>query len=288
TTEAAIYCLLIFIGIIGNSMVLNIVFKKRNTRKVLLLCIGALALVDVLMLTLGCWQIVVTLAFGTWQLGDFICQLEGFCVFGFCCLSILLLTITAINRSFQVVDTKFYGSIFTVKRTQLFILLAYVLGILNPIQYLAFGERYTFHPGKCFCFQENKVSPSAMFYLVGYIALPIPVITVCYFRIFRTIRRHKIRVTFLRQSNNSVAGPNVEDIKATRTLFLTLMGFLCCWTPVLIIDIIDLIRGFSLQHREIYVAYTFLGTLSSCINPFIYGVMNSMFRGEYKKILRMI
>ncbi|KAJ7374283.1 melatonin receptor [Desmophyllum pertusum] len=38
--------------------------------------------------------------------------------------------------------------------------------------------------------------------------------------------------------------------------------------------------------REAYVAYSFLGTISSALNPMIYGVLNKNFQNEYLKILR--
>ena len=61
--------------------------------------------------------------------------------------------------------------------------------------------------------------------------------------------------------------------------------FSLCWTPVLLIDIVDTILGRWTFPREAYVAYTFLANISSALNPLIYGVLNKNFRNDYIKVL---
>ena len=56
--------------------------------------------------------------------------------------------------------------------------------------------------------------------------------------------------------------------------------FSLCWTPVLLIDIVDTILGRWTFPREAYVAYTFLASISRALNPFIYGVLNKNFRTD--------
>ena len=71
-----------------------------------------------------------------------------------------------------------------------------------------------------------------------------------------------------------------------RTLFIIVVFFNLCWTPVMLIDIIDTIYGRWAFLPETYVAYSFLVTISSALNPIIYGLMNNNFRSEYLKTLR--
>ena len=53
----------------------------------------------------------------------------------------------------------------------------------------------------------------------------------------------------------------------------------------MLIDIADTIYGRWTFPQETYVAYSFLATISSALNPIIYGLMNNNFRSEYLKIL---
>ena len=84
----------------------------------------------------------------------------------------------------------------------------------------------------------------------------------------------------------AMAKLKLKDIKIARTLFAIVIFFTLCWTPVLLIDVVDTIRGLWSFPREAYLAYSFLITISSALNPVIYGVMNKNFQKEYLKILR--
>ena len=53
----------------------------------------------------------------------------------------------------------------------------------------------------------------------------------------------------------------------------------------MVIDVVDTIHGSWIFPREVNVAYTFLATISSALNPMIYGVLNKNFQREYLKIL---
>ena len=98
----------------------------------------------------------------------------------------------------------------------------------------------------------------------------------------RTVRTHNNNIQF---SRNPVSTANVEWIKVTRTLFVMVVFFNLCWTPILLIDIVDSIQTRWTFSREVYVAYTFLAHISSALNPLIYGVLNRNFRTDYLKLL---
>lgn len=54
----------------------------------------------------------------------------------------------------------------------------------------------------------------------------------------------------------------------------------------MLIDIVDTIDGKWTFPRETYVAYSFLATVSSALNPIIYGLLNNNFRREYLQLFR--
>ena len=78
---------------------------------------------------------------------------------------------------------------------------------------------------------------------------------------------------------------NIKEIKVARTLFVIVVFFSLCWTPVLLIDTVDTTLGRWTFPLEAYVAYTFLANISSALNPFIYGVLNKNFRTDYLKMV---
>ncbi|EDO38513.1 predicted protein, partial [Nematostella vectensis] len=281
-----VFIILSLVGLIGNILVLWIVKKKRNEGKVIYLFIGALAVTDVSLLAVYPLFAFPVLVLGKWPFSDFFCQFYGFYISCLVSASLLLMAFTAINRYFLVVRTNYYRRLFTSMRTRFLICGALVLACIVPISYLASGEKYLFNPGKGFCFQKTNLKPASLLIYFSC-SCSMLVLTTCYIKIFRKIHNHQARVTALQQNTNSISGPTVQNVKVTRTLFLTVLGFVCCWTPVIVMDIIDMSRGLFSLPRELYFLYSFLATLSSVINPFIYGVINPMFREEYKKILKM-
>ena len=112
------------------------------------------------------------------------------------------------------------------------------------------------------------------------------VILVCYFNVFLAVCRHNSTMVpcLLARRRNPNPSTSLAEIRVTRLLFAVLVGFLLCWTPVLVIGAL----GHALVPLPLFtgLAYTGLALTSSVTNPFIYGVMNRAFRKEFLKILR--
>ena len=72
----------------------------------------------------------------------------------------------------------------------------------------------------------------------------------------------------------------MEDVKVSKTLFATVLGFVCLWMPALNINVMSLVEP-SLPNELLFFS-TFLVYSSSCANPFIYGFMNRAFKNEFK------
>ena len=140
-----------------------------------------------------------------------------------------------------------------------------------------------FHPSKFFCYLHIDSGEFTAFLITVYVGLLTCVIFFCYFRIFKTVRSHNNN---FQTSGNGTSTVNVEEIKVARTLFVIVVFFNLCWTPILLIDLVDTVRGRWTFSREAYVAYSFLATISSALNPMIYGVLNKNFQKEYLKVVR--
>ena len=285
--EVLVCVVLLLAALLGNSLVLWMVCKNKNLRTIPNHFIISLALSDIAMATICQPPCLTVLIVGKRTYGNFVCQMQGYVVATLACVSLLTLTLVAVNRYFLIVRPKNYQNIFTTGRTRLMILAIWVLSLLEPLPYLLSGHNYVYHAGKFFCFQVVEVD---FFTLLGYIFIAIPmfVLTLCYYKVFKTLREHKKRLQSMRRRDDqpSTVKITVEDIKVTKTLFITVCGFVICWTPISIVDFIGFAQGSWNLPREAYVMYTFLGQLSTVINPVIYGVMNKTFREEYKKLFK--
>ena len=140
-----------------------------------------------------------------------------------------------------------------------------------------------FHPSKFFCYLQIDSGAFTAFLVTVYVGFPACVIFYCYVRIFKTVRNHNNNFQITASGASTV---NIEEIKVARTLFVIVVVFVLCWTPILLIDIVDTIQRSWIFPREAYVAWSFLGTISSALNPIIYGLLNKNFQKEYLKVLR--
>lgn len=278
--ETIFYLLTISVAIIGNACVLLAVYRNSQLRTISNYFIVALAISDILLpLTCGP-QAIAVVVLGRWPFNQDACQAQGFFVIILACASLQILTLTAINRFYRIVKTRHYRGIFTKPKTIILITFCFGLACLEPLPYLLTGRRYVFHPGKLFCFQTTEISfPNLLVYL--YVGAPTFTLSICYFRVFKKLRTHRQIV-----QNNllSADGITQRDVKVTKILSITVIGFLACWTPIAIIDFVDTFRGEVTFPRQVYVLYLILGNTSGVINPIVYGVLNKSFREEYKKI----
>ena len=134
-------------------------------------------------------------------------------------------------------------------------------------------------------FDTPYLDMAYMAYLdVIYISVPIGIITFAYYKIFTTIKQHN------QEMNNTRKGAtlrlNVEEVKITKALFAAVLGFILCWGPIAIIDMVDSFSAHKLAiPRQVFMLYIYLGFGSCFINPVIYGVMNRAFRAEFLRVL---
>ena len=284
TCETASYLLIALVAVIGNSFVLLAIYRKPQLRTVPNYFIAALAMSDIFFPLLSAPQSITVALLGSWPFSESVCQAQGYFVMTLTCASMQILTLTAINRFYRIVRTKNYKRIFTKRNTIIMIVLSSFLASVEPLPYLLSGRRYIFHPGKMYCIQTMGISiPHLLVY--AFMVPPSFTLAICYFLVFRKIRAHRQNVQSNLTSSSANNSPTSRDIKTTKILFISVLGFLACWTPISIIDFVDVFRGEVTFPRQVYFLYLILGNLSVVINPIIYGFLNNNFRAEYKKII---
>ncbi|XP_048581368.1 melatonin receptor type 1B-B-like [Nematostella vectensis] len=189
-----------------------------------------------------------------WIFGKFICQCEGFLAIVMAAASTQTLAVTAINRYFGIVKCLLYRAYFTKKRTTILILGVWTLSFIAPLPYLFAGFEFVFHPGKLFCYVPLRASWYLVFIVAIYVTLPSCVILFCYTRVFYTIRQRNKLFQKTRERGSAIS---TDDIRVTKVLFVIVLFYFLCWSPVLVIDLVDTISGNMATPREGYISYTF-------------------------------
>ncbi|XP_068757807.1 melatonin receptor type 1A-like [Montipora capricornis] len=283
--ESFLYAFIVSVGTLGNVAVLLVLYKNHRLRNVTAYFVISLAISDIIMLDICAPFSIGVLIVGDWIFGYLICQIQGFLVMWVACASLGTLALVAINRYFHIVKTSMYRVVFTSTKAKLIVLGGWIAALSTPLTYTAAGKDYVFHPGKFFCYFESKFSLLTLPFHI-FVGISMVILIVCYLRVFKALKTHERTVAKnLRNGNTRKVSLSLEDIKVTKILFATVVGFIFCWSPILVLDIVDNFLGSGWElNRETYYMYSVFGICSSAINPIIYGVMNPSYRRAYLRL----
>ena len=291
-TESFFMFFINFVSFAGNLLLGIAVIKNPNPRRTVPnMYIITLAVSDFLMSLLGIPFSVASLIVGKWPFSNFVCQLQGFSILLMCAVSLQTLAVTAVNRYFRVVRSRAqYQKLFNMKTTKITIAILWIVALFAPLPYVVAGHEFFFHTGKVFCAHnaESLYQGYGVYLVLVYVAIPLIIIITCYTKVFITVRKHNLNLRLgqrRRQTNLPTdRGLSVDEVNVTYILLVVVAGFLTCWTPVMVIDLIDFINADWKLKRQVYVSYTCFGFASTSLNPVIYGIMNRSIRAEYFSI----
>lgn len=268
------------------------VYNNHRLRRVTNIYVLALAVTDLLTASLVMPFLCSVSIHGRWVSSWFACQFQGYWCVVLAYTAQLMFPLTAVNRYVRVLHPRIYMKLFVQKYILISIGIVSTLALCAPLPFLLRGHEFGFHPGMMICFYtiENAREKQAVYRIVFFTILPMMIVTYCYLRIYRVVRRHATKR--LQNVEEAATVPSnklsVDDIVMTKTLFAIIFAFFVCWTPLYIITAIDTAHGEFRLPRQAYFFATYFVGLSSIANPFIFGYMNATFRDECKKLLSFI
>ena len=278
-------------ALFGNTLLCIAFFKNNHLRSVTNMFVLTIAVSDIIMSVIAMPLSEGSLIAEKWMFGAHVCHIQGFLVHFLAFLSLQMMALTAVNRYVRVLKPDLYKKVFTPRYTAMMVILASLLpfGILASITFGQHSNLFVFHPGKAICVNLYRSMISSQIYTivscVAFVFLPALIITWCYVKVFKAIRRHFRRLAARKPSTTSLNSLNPAEIVVTRTVFVIVLAFFLCWIPCIVIDFVDIMRA-EWFDRRVYLAYTYFAYTSSAVNPFIYGVMNRSFRLEFLKLLK--
>ena len=281
--ETGVFVLILLFLFVENVSTLLVVILNPRMRTIPNMFVTSLAVSD---LSFGVFMVcplgVPVSLLSQWPFNHTTCQYQGYITIALSVASIHTMALMAVNRYYRIVKPSTYRRYFTKKKAMVMILVSWLYSMLVPFPYVLCGHKMIFQPARFIRFL--KIDTTALSSLEAiFIGIPSCIIFYLYFRIFKTVCSHNNN---LHLSGSGINAVNVEEVKVARTLFVIVVFFNLCWTPVVVIDLVDVILGCWTFPRDAYVAYSVLATMSTALNPFIYGVLNRSFRREYLKLLR--
>ena len=186
-------------------------------------------------------------------------------VFNLCCVSV--------DRFIAIRFPLRYQDIMTKKRCYAVITMVWLISLFLP-----FSRTLV----------DNRMNVEELWFSLSFVffKLPITVVTLCYFAIFKAARK---QARGIKRENLQNAAPAraMQNYKAIKTIGFVLGVFIVSWMPSLVVSIVDYVTASNkcLDHKLAYIVWPWidaLGLTSSAINPWIYVFRN----GEFREALR--
>ncbi|XP_039267627.2 type-1 angiotensin II receptor B-like [Styela clava] len=286
-----LYTFVCIVGLLGNGLVIYIMYLKKQSRNITDIYILNLAIADFIFVAMmPVWTTSVALK--RWIFGQAICKLASGCTYFHLYASVFFLTAMSVDRFFAVVMHN------TIKRTKfnatvLVIIIWMVstgLGLL-PLYFRNVVEHETEGVRKCeWTFESENKSHHNWFIVyfvsrsfVGFV-IPTIIIVISYSMIafFLQTREAKGKLT-----------AQCQD-RATRMVLVVTTVFLVCWLPnqfsnfIYFIQSLNLIRAPNppdLIHYYVHMFTTCLAWIHSCMNPILYAFMREDMRLKLTEIM---
>lgn len=287
------YCSIIFLGVIGNSLVIHVVIKFKSMRTVTNFFIANLAVADLLVNTL-CMPFTLTYTLmGEWKMGPVLCHLIPYAQALAVQVSTITLTVIALDRHRCIVASLHLESKISKRISFLIIGLAWGISALLASPLAIFREYSLIEiipdfvmvactekwPGQEESVYGTVYSLSSL--LILYV-LPLGIISFSYTRIWSKLKNHVSPGT----ANDHY---HQRRQKTTKMLVCVVVVFAVSWLPLhafqLAIDIDHQVLYLK-EYKLLFTVFHIIAMCSTFANPLLYGWMNSNYRKAFLSAFR--
>ncbi|XP_038149508.1 type-1 angiotensin II receptor-like [Cyprinodon tularosa] len=295
TLVPIVYVFNFIIGIIGNSMVVAVIYCYMKLKAVANIFVLNLAVSDLtFLITLPMWATFAATGYH-WPFGGFMCKTAAGLVMFNLYTSIFFLTALSIDRYLAIVHpvrSRRFRTVMYARITCVIIwLFAFVLSVpvalTRDVHYISNSKTTVcgiLHPT-----EENSKSLddlllgiSIMKSLLGFL-IPFIIIISCYCLIGRAL----LRVNHIQKSSCS------RDDEVLHMLAAAVLAFFLCWAPHQVFHFMQMLTQLREAHdctmlNIIDTAMPFticIAYFNSCVNPIVYSFVGRNFR---KNLLRLL
>ncbi|XP_043846164.1 neuropeptide Y receptor type 4-2 [Dromiciops gliroides] len=289
------YSLETFIGILGNLCLVGVVIRQKEKANVTNILIANLAFSDFIM-SLFCqpFTLIYTIM-DYWIFGDAMCKLSAFIQCMSVTVSVLSLVLIALERYHMITNplgympnmVQAYLGIVVTWLIACFLAMPFMANtILRNVFEMNQSKAMDFLVDKAVCTESWPTAQHKSIYTILLLFLqyfaPLTFIIVCYLRIHRRLKRRR---DLFKKNEHSLGVMQMKRINSV--LFSMVAAFAICWLPLHVFNGLE-----DWYHEAIPICYGNLIFLvchlvamaSTCINPIIYGFLNSNFKKEMKSL----
>lgn len=262
----------------GNVLVLMAIFRTPSLRVASNVFIGSLAAAD---LTIGLVMNPIYAAIVALNITDTTHPLnvaEQYLWIHTVITTTFNLAGMSVERYIAVIHPLHYPRVVTAQRTVIAVVAIWCFSFL-------------FVSARAFINQPRDIETLWIAHSVIAIAIPLCVITVCYFHILKAIRQQRRRIQPQPSISRFEQTINTQsNAKAARTMAIVIVLTILFWTPNIVMTVLNFFAQgecASIQIFKIWVWCASVAFISSAINPLVYPIRIRDFRAAIKRICRL-
>uniref|UniRef100_A0A3P9B707 Neuropeptide Y receptor Y4-2 n=1 Tax=Maylandia zebra TaxID=106582 RepID=A0A3P9B707_9CICH len=278
------YSVTMVLGLVGNIGLICIIARRREKVNVTSIFICNLSFSDILVCVFCLPFTVIYTIMDHWVFGSLLCRLVPFIQCVSVSVSVLSLVFIALERHQLIINPSGWKP--SVPQAYMAIVLIWILACFTSLPFLAFqlltNEPYT-----------NVILPVSSGHRVAYTTWlllfqycgPLFLVLLCYVRVIVRLRHRKEMLDRART-------PECQRMTHSRRINIMLVAlitvFALCWLPLTIFNVVSDWNQEALPvcyHNLLFSLCHLLAMSSTCINPVIYGFLNSNFRQEVSEVL---
>ncbi|XP_067898705.1 type-1 angiotensin II receptor [Heterodontus francisci] len=288
-----IYSIIFVVGVLGNSMVLLVIYCYLKLTTVANIFLLNLALADLIfVITLPFWAAYAAMEYH-WPFGVFLCKMNATVILLNMNASVFLVTCLSIDRYLAIVHPMKSRTRRTLDHARMVCIMVWILAGLASLPAMVF--RVAFHYdswNKTICAfhypDEHKrqwiFGMALLKPLLGFL-IPLLIILICYSLIIKSlVQAYQI------ERSKPVSNETFKMIVAV------VVSFILCWLPFQVFTFLDVLSHLDIIKNcdipeivDTTIPFTIcVAYLNSCLNPILYGLVGRNFREKFFLLLRCI
>ncbi|XP_003803070.1 neuropeptide Y receptor type 4 [Otolemur garnettii] len=290
------YTIETIVGVLGNLCLICVTMRQKEKTNVTNLLIANLAFSDFLMCLICQPLTAIYTIMDYWVFGEALCKMSAFIQCMSVTVSILSLVLVALERHQLIINPTGWKP--SILQAYLGIMLTWLIACSLSLPFLAHSIlENVFHKNhsKALEFLADKVVCTeswpldyhrvvyTTFLLLFQYCLPLAFILVCYVRIY--LRLQKQGRVFRKGAYSSRTG---QMKRVNGVLVAMVAAFAVLWLPLHVFNSLEdwHPEAIPVCHGNlIFLVCHLLAMASTCVNPFIYGFLNTNFKKEVKALV---
>ncbi|XP_032887772.1 type-1 angiotensin II receptor [Amblyraja radiata] len=286
-----IYTVIFVVGVVGNSMVVIIIYCHLKLTTVANIFLLNLALADLIfVMTLPFWATYTAMEYH-WMFGNFLCKTSATVVLLNMNASVFLITCLSVDRYLAIVYPMRSRSRRTLLHARAVCIGVWLLAAIASLPATFFRNTSHYHSwNQTICafdyperYRTQWIFVMALLKtLLGFL-IPLLIILICYSLIIRSL----VQTYQVRRSKPS-------SNEAFKLIVAVVVSFILCWLPFQVLTFLDMLSRLQIIKNcrlaeiiDTSIPFTIcIAYFNSCLNPILYSLVGRNFREKLFLFLR--